>query len=239
MKILKEGLINAKKESNQRKYYIALLDNSYIDEALKLQEVVMSSLPSEEIYKRDTKEFIEECLKDEGLLLGVFTEDKLISYRFVNFPGNEVRNFGKDLDLSNEELIKVAHFESVLVHPDYVGNRLQRITFELAENIVKEKGYYHICSLISPKNYYSLNNILRMGLNIRGLQRKYSSGYGGEGKYRCILHRDVRKEVDKEFNDIITIISTEIEKQRELINSGYVGYKVEGNPSEFNILYGK
>lgn len=241
MKLLEEGILKRRKglAIEGIKYTIALLDDSYIDEALKLQEIVIGSLPSEEIYKSDTKEFIEECLEQEGVLLGVFENHRLIAYRFLNFPGNDERNFGRDLNLSNDELMKVAHFESVLVHPDYIGNGLQRKTFEIAEDIVKKYGYYHIFSLISPKNYYSVKNVLGMDLNIKGLKKKYSSGYGGEGKFRYILHKDLRGNEFKKFKESILVNSMDIEEQKKLISSGYVGYKVEGSEAKFNISYGR
>lgn len=240
MKILDTGIL--KKYMGKTAaidYKILMLGKENIPGVLKLQDIIMDNIPSLEIYKPDSREFIEQCLEDGGLLIGVIAEERLISYRFINFPRYEERNFGIDLNLPVKELIKVAHFESALVHPDYVGNGLQRETFRISEEIVYDMGYYHICTLISPNNFYSLNNVLKRGLTIRKIKKKYANAYDGEGQYRCILYKSLKEEIRRDYYESISISNRDIRNQVTLLEEGYVGYSVEGNGKGFNIIYGR
>ncbi len=240
MKVLERSLLKKKKGLlvDNVEYVIALVNREFLFEALELQEVVINSLPSEETYKRDTKEFIEECLEEGGLLIGVFVEGQMIAYRFINFPGTEERNFGRDLNLKEEELLKVVHFESTLVHPEFIGNGFQRKTYILGEAMIRELGFKYACTLISPKNFYSVNNILKVGLAIKKLKSKYANAYDGEGKLRYILYKDISKTDDLEYMKTISVDSKNIEKQIELLDLGYVGCKAELTNDGFNIIYG-
>lgn len=238
--ILGRGVLNKFRGElvKSREYKIGLLDDSYIGQMLELQDMVMETLDSSDLYKPDSREFLEKSLDNGAVILGAFIENKLICHRFINFPREEKRNFGRDLNLPKDELMHVAHFESTLVHPDYRGNRLQGITFDYAIDLMKRLDYYHICTTISPRNYYSLLNILKKGLFIKKIDKKYVRAYKEDGgKLRFVLHKNLKEEPIKNFDEKIYVDSKNIEKHRELLNTGYIGYRAEKRNDGFGIIY--
>jgi len=56
-------------------------------------------------------------------VIGIFTDDGLIAYNVLYFPGVDGDNFGTDIALPSDELDKVVHLETVAVHPAFRGTR--------------------------------------------------------------------------------------------------------------------
>lgn len=133
----------------------------------------------------DNYEFYKYHLNKGGKILGCYVNDRLIAYGALIFPGFDNENLGYDLKLEKEELLKVAHLDSVAVHPDYRGNKLQYQLICLLEKIAIEKGYRHLYSTVSPTNKYSINNLLKLGLEIKIEKEKY------DGKIRLILYKSL------------------------------------------------
>ncbi|HOE46579.1 hypothetical protein [Methanothrix soehngenii] len=81
--------------------------------------------------------------------------------------------------------------------------------------MLESSGYEHICCTVSPKNPVSLNNLLSYkNWPMTG------AGIAATG-------------------DETAIICLNIECQRELIQRGYEGYRVEGNEERSEIFYRK
>lgn len=135
----------------------------------------------------DDYNFYKYQLSKGGKILGCYVTNKLIAYCVLIFPGFDNENLGYDLKLEKDELLKVSHLDSVAVHPDYRGNKLQYQLFSLLEKISIEKGYKHLYSTVSPSNKFSLNNLLELGLKIKIEKEKY------DGKTRLILYKALSK----------------------------------------------
>ena len=154
-------------------YQMKFLDISSIDDVVKLQEIMAQALPDKEIFRLTTPEEFRDLLARQRSVIGVLTEDGLIAYNVVSFPGKEGDNFGADIGLAPEELEKVAHLKAVVVHPDYRGNQLQRRLAKAHQEVLREMGYRHVCSTVSPKNAISIQNHFANGFVIKGLKVKY------------------------------------------------------------------
>ncbi|WP_312446357.1 GNAT family N-acetyltransferase [Lacrimispora sp.] len=104
---------------------------------------------------------------DSGALAGVF---------IAALPGSGEENLGRDIGLSEEELGKVAHMESVAILPGYRGNGLQYSLMKTAEEELLKQGYRYLMCTVHPENRYSKNNMIKQGYEVVLTKEKYG-GY--------------------------------------------------------------
>lgn len=104
---------------------------------------------------------------DSGNLAGIF---------IAAFPGIGEENLGRDIGLSEAELEKVAHMETIAILPRYRGYGLQYSMMQNAEAELKKRGYRYLMCTIHPENIYSKNNAIRQGYEVILTREKYG-GY--------------------------------------------------------------
>lgn len=218
-------------------------------ELLRLQNVIAANLPCPEIFMLHDDFYLREILRHERSVIGVTTEEGLIAFSMIRIPGLANDNLGRDINLPEEELCKVAHLQAAAVHPAYRGNGLQRkLTFAHLD-VIEEMGYEHVCCTVSPKNPISLSNYLSCGLAIEGLCPKM------QGWWRFILHKNNRPansidpEVAVDLNMSMNgsgihreesrIRISDIEGQLDLLRRGFKGYKIASHPEGVNVFYVK
>lgn len=216
-------------------YQMKFLGLNSIDDVIKLQETMAQALPDKEIFRLTTQEEFRDLLALQRSIIGVLTEDGLIAYNVVNFPGKDGDNFGADIGLAPAELEKVAHLKAVVVHPDYRGNQLQRRLGKAHTEVLRDIGYCHVCSTVSPKNAISIQNHFANGFVVKGLKVKYGD------RLRYIMYENI-------FNafvpgpEVVVVDSTDIDSQKMLINRGFAGFKIQvqndGNDC-WRIMYSK
>ena len=95
-------------------------------------------------------------------------------------PGLRDFNLGYDLELEQEDLLRVTHMDTAAVHPDFRGRGLQKRMMAEAEDQLA--GRILLCT-IHPDNRYSLGNARALGYRIEKQVQKY-------GSIRCILRKD-------------------------------------------------
>jgi GNAT superfamily N-acetyltransferase len=141
-------------------------------------------------------------------------------------------NLGRDLNLAEEDLKKLAHLQAIAVHPHFRGFGLQRELAAAHLQVLERSGYEHICCTVSPKNPVSLNNLLSCGFRVRALIPKFA------GWWRYILYKNKNWPMTgagmAATLDEAALSCLDIERQRELIQRGYDGYRVvqRGEKSE-------
>lgn len=99
-------------------------------------------------------------------------------------PGLDKFNYGHDLGLSEEQLMRCANMDSVAVRPEYRGQGLHRTLQAAAEQDAISAGYNILLCTIHPDNVYSLRNALHLGYEIAAKLPKY-------GSVRYLLRKDV------------------------------------------------
>ncbi|MDW7671932.1 MAG: hypothetical protein SCK57_05435 [Bacillota bacterium] len=225
----------------EKRYEMVYLAPDHVDQVLALQKVVFDALDDRQKFVPDSREFFEEValVKGKGRMIGVFVENEMIAARSISFPGLSFENLGWELDLSEEDLKRVCHLESSIVHPDFRGNHLQALMLKPTQAYLKEEGYCMILCTISPFNYPSLKNVMDAGLFIRDV--KVRGGVYG-GKLRFLLALNLCRPVEPVFSDICTVQNTDITVQKTLLALGYAGFsmkKLPGDRKFFAIQYGK
>jgi ribosomal protein S18 acetylase RimI-like enzyme len=233
--IIENGWITKNKRtqlSEDVRYEMRFVDKSSLMDMMELQEIIFQNLSDKEIFRTHSLSYFEEHFEVENSVIGVFTEDGLVAYNVLFFPGLDSDNFGADINLPEEELDKVVHLETVAVHPAYRGNSLQRKMEAVHLNLIKDMGFEHVCCTVSPKNHPSLQNVFSNGLAIKALKIKFG------GRLRYIMHRNLSYPNAIKDEEIL-IDSLNIDGQIELLKKGLHGFRISKFSSGFLISYGR
>jgi ribosomal protein S18 acetylase RimI-like enzyme len=231
--LISTGIIEKRKRGQphiDEVYEMKFLDMTSIDDVMKLQEIMVQALPDKVVFRQTTPEEFRDLLALERSVIGVYTKDGLIAYNVVSFPGKDDDNFGADIGLAPEELEKVAHLKAVVVHPAYRGNQLQRRLAEIHQEILRDLGYCHVCSTVSPKNVISVQNHFASGFVIKGLKVKYID------RLRYIMYRNIFYTFVR-GPEVIGIDCTDIEGQKMLIDRGLVGFEIQMKDDGWQVMY--
>jgi GNAT superfamily N-acetyltransferase len=228
MLTLKKGIIarHVGETIEKEGYEMRIVSERELEEVVALQGLVYNKLPNKQVLYMDSYDEMMADMRLGAKIIGVFNQSQdLIAYRYVGFPGYDNKNLGYDVNLPKAELNKVVHLETTVVHPDYRGNGLQSLTLEEIIPVVKEMGYKHLLCTVSPQNYFSLFNIMKNGLKIKALKKKYGSDETGkDGLWRFILHRDLEPISLLNPRELFKTALSDMEKQEKLIKEGFIGY---------------
>lgn len=232
-------------EAEYSRFDMKFLLAGSLPDLMSLQSVIAANLPCPEIFMLHEEKFFQEIFRLERSVIGVTTEEELIAFSIIRIPGLSDDNLGRDINLPEEELTKVAHLQAAAVHPAYRGNGLQRkLTFAHLD-VIEDMGYEHACCTVSPKNPVSLANYLSCGLVIEGLRPKM------QGWWRFILHRNIQRENCPDLGGAVDmnesgfqreerrIRISDIEGQLDLLRRGSKGYKISSLSDGVNVYYAK
>ena len=148
-------------------------------------EQVRDGMERKEWFYLDPPEVVRAMMSDGTMELWLAEEDGHLAAIFdMLHPGLQSFNYGYDLDLSEEDLLRVVHMDTSAVHPDYRGQGLQSRMIREAEEELSGKGHRILLCTAHPENRYSLNNLLGLGYAIQKKVEKY-------GSERYILRKDI------------------------------------------------
>ena len=225
--VLKTGQLIKHKDNRieQDEFVMRLITTEELKNVVELQKYVYSQLPNKQVLYMDSYEEMFEDMENGAKVIGVYNKaEELIAYRYIGFPGCSEKNLGNDINMPMKDLAKVAHLEATVVHPDYRGNSLQSLTLQQAIPMVKELGYRHLLCTISPQNAFSLFNIIKNGLRVKALKKKYGTDKDGkDGMWRFILHKSLEPMAARKTSQLLRIPLGDLEKQKKLISEGFVG----------------
>lgn len=147
-----------------------------------LQNEVRAAMPHPEQFVPDTLENITAYVRKD-LCIGAWQGSRLGGYLIVRFCGQSEHNYAAFMDVPRTEWEHWANADSVIVHPDWRGNGLQRILLEDALPLLRP-GIVGIGATVSPGNPYSLNNAKACGFEIVSRREMY----GGHDRYLLAKH---------------------------------------------------
>ncbi|TWT24718.1 hypothetical protein [Planomicrobium sp. CPCC 101110] len=218
MGFLYEGTITNQVLHEKQPMYIKRLSLEDLPIIEHVQETVIESLAEKEtLQPLSTEEFLF-ILNERGVMVGAFAEGQLIGFRALLIPEIDEGHLGYDIGLGEEELSKVIYQEISVVLPEYRGNRLQQT---LAEVVMKElphlkEEFRYVCCTVAPMNIPSLKDKFSQHMYIKALKNKYNS------LDRYIFMKDL-KNPPLRYTDYVSAKLNDLEKQRKLLESGYVG----------------
>jgi len=214
------------------RYEMKFMDEGNLDDILALQDIAIRSLKDREIFRTHCADYFLEHFQMDSPAIGIFTDEGLIAYSVLYFPGENEDNFGRDIRLHADDLHKVAHLATVAVHPEYRGNSLQKMMYSISLDVSRDLGYQHACCMVSPKNYVSLQNIFSHGFLIKALKMKFDS------RLRYIMHRHLEYP-STVCSEEVRMKSTDVWGQKCLLKRGFFGYGAVAHPGGFSVSYGR
>ncbi|GAB6170221.1 hypothetical protein JCM1393_26810 [Clostridium carnis] len=157
------------------------LNLDYLDKIMELQYEIFDELENKELYAVSTKDEFKEYMLEKGIILGIVEKNtkSLIAMGVYGHLKYDKNNYGYDIELSYENLIKVCQVESTVVKKCYRGNGLQKLLCKEIENIAIKNKTPIIMATASPLNEYSLNTFKSLGYEIVKEKLKY----GGLRRY--------------------------------------------------------
>ncbi len=236
------------KGPEETSYELMFVDQSFLNQIMELQDVIAQSLPDEEIFRLDSKDYFRSHFQVDSAVMAAFTKGEMIAYHVISFPGEGEDNFGRDIAIPKNELKCVAHLETMAVHPEYRGNSLQRRMIGHHIKVIDVLGFDHICCTVSPKNHASMKNLFANGLKIRGIKAKFG------GKIRYIMHRsllrpdiiqperlvpgsDAFRSNSMRSVCLLEVDGSDLAAQADLLKRGFIGFKAEKQGDIMKVFY--
>lgn len=147
-----------------------------VDAFLNLLHVVKDSMENPEWFYLDPDEDVWCMMKKGAMKLWVAMDGKTLAGAFaVVYPGTDEHNYGYALRFSEQQLKKVIHMDTAVVHPAYRGLGLQRKLTAEAESALTGQGERILMSTVHPDNRFSLQNMQSMGYEVLARVEKYGS----------------------------------------------------------------
>jgi len=210
---------------------VGTLNERDYGDALKLHDDTAHGL-SGDIFVSSTGDEIRRFLGDEGLSVGVRYKERLICLRTVKTGPEWVKNSLAELGLAQSIKGRAAITGFCVVAKEFRGNNIQFLSQYYAENILS-RDFDSIATTVSPKNIFSLQNVLACGYCIIGIKSIYN------GYLRYVLRKDFCPDYSVQTHGHMLIPIRKIPEQKCAIEAGYVGYAVIRRSGGFHLLYGK
>lgn len=178
--MIKEIVLKNRNDENVEAV-IKYLDYTYIDNIVAVEKNIYENLENKDFYCCSSNEDFKEILAQNGKIVGCVIKgtEEIAGIGVYVCHGYNEHNYGYDLGIEGEELLKTGQIESTFVASDYRGNGLQNIIYEILEEISKNNGDKIIAATVYPENTYSLHNFKKRGYNVMLEKLKY----GGLRRY--------------------------------------------------------
>lgn len=225
--ILSTGELVDHGSDEKRSYEIIVLDESYKDEIISIQNQVVAEMADNSNYEPLTPEEFDGVFAGEGYGLGVLVSDHLAGFRIVTYGDEETYQMARSLELPPE---KVVFFESTVILKRYQGNRLQWVmTKDALDYIIERHTFDYGVSTVSPTNVPSLKNLMKAGFVTVALKPLY------DGAYRFVCLKSFEEE-KKNFSESLEIPLSEVVKLQKNHENGYVGTRLVMRDDELNLI---
>jgi len=210
---------------------IMVLSKKDEDISIRLHNLVANGLSSD-IFVPSSESDLKRFLSDDGLAVGARYEDRLICLRTLRTSPEWVKESITEYNLISNDHSNCAVSGSCVVDKEFRGNNIQFLTQFYAENLVARK-YDSVVTTISPKNIFSLENVLACGYYIIAIEWPYG------GFLRFVLKKEFYPAHPLWTHGHLIIPIRDIKKQQKAISNGNVGYKIIRRSKGFSILYGR
>lgn len=235
MEVIDRGIITRKSDQKKYNYYIMQLDERHLAQVIELNDYVIKDLAKKDICVSLSLEEWKNVLGDNGIVLGVFVNQRLVGVRTILFPYDSEENLGRYIGLTEEEMSNVVHLDTTNIHSDFRGNSLQKRMIDITLKMLrKSRNLKYLFTTVSPFNIPSIKSILFFNIPIIGLELKYG------GVLRFIFYQNLSNPLEIDKRNTVDVLNTDLKLQKELLKRGYCGFKYsESHDGKFHILYGE
>ena len=147
-----------------------------IEPFIALLSYVKQNMEQKEWLYLDSPDEVREMMRNGTMALWVAVDGKRIVGAFDTLnPKLSAYNYGYTIGLTDEELLRVIHMDTAVVHPEYRGKGLQKHLMQCAEMDLADSGKHILMCTVHPQNRFSLNNVLSLGYSICNTIAMYGS----------------------------------------------------------------
>jgi len=217
-------------------YTMRYLDESYLEQVLNLQGMIVQNLPSPDLLQPFPPDFMRQHVSNKGRIIGVSADSELIAFRALYFPDMDDHewNLGFDVGLQESELTDVANLQMVCVNPLYRGNQLGLKMNRHAIRFLKEEtDYVHLFATVHPRNHWNVRILMKSGFVIRSLKEKYG------GKLRYIVYQNLRTPFKIMSKAKVLVKHMDIDEQKKVLESGFLGIDLLESLQGFQVVFAK
>lgn len=150
-----------------------------------VMSAVSAALDDASVFEADDADFIRRHIADDGFIVVAEDDQRIVGFCLVRFPRAEPDNLGWDVNLAPDAAARVAHIESVAVHPRSRGRGLQRALVTECERRLAAEGTTTALCTVAPANTVSLGNFTALGYRVVVTKEKYG------GKVRHVLMKEL------------------------------------------------
>lgn len=154
-------------------FSVKQLTPEHLQDILCIQNETLPDLPSADILRENSPDMLEECLNPPNFTVGAWYGGKLAAFSILYYPHDDEENLSlylKGIDISG---LNTANSKLCIVRKEFRGNSLQYNLGLVLERHAVERGTKLLCATVSPKNPYSMNNMLRLGFVYNRTFTKY------------------------------------------------------------------
>ncbi|MDR3279042.1 MAG: hypothetical protein LBT23_00880 [Synergistaceae bacterium] len=205
------------------------MDTDDIGEALRLHYNVTKGL-SREIFAPTSDEDMARLLGNDGISLGVWFEDRLICMRALMTNPEWVGETMGHMSLAPDETRRTAYMDHCIVDKEFRGNNVQFLTYYALENHMAD-SFDTLLTTVSPKNPFSLQNILGCNFVVIGIKELYG------GFLRFVMRKKLIMGMPIWTHGHFVTPLSDLRQQRTLFEDDYVGYKMIRKNRGFCMLY--
>lgn len=135
-----------------------------------LMAVVAAACPDRALFVPDDAETVARHITEEGFTVLAVDDLEVVGFCIVRVPGDAPDNLAAAAGLPPG---RVAHVESVAVHPAHRGAGLQRVMVAEAERVLAGRGLWWATCTVAPGNTASLRSFDRLGYRVVVTVPKY------------------------------------------------------------------
>lgn len=218
----------------QAQYEVYVLTEAHIPQLMTLQQEVVEALENKAILQPLDDEELKFILRGNGLMIGVFVEEKLIAFRALLQPAIDDEHLGYDIGLTTQaQLKKVLYQEISNVHPAYRGFGLQRTMADMIMQQIDLTKFTVVCATVMPGNIASLKDKFSQGMHVAALKLKYG------GKLRYVFMKEIVQEQKTSWAEEEWVAMSDTKAQQQLLKSGFIGISLKKTEEIWLVQYVK
>lgn len=183
---------------------------------------------------RRSEDYLKALVRGCGHVIGVWVGERLVGMTAVSLSRSGAADLAAKANIPPKERPRAVQVEFAMVHPDYVGNRLQQqMALQLKELAERRYGATYGCFAVASDNRYSLQTIFAFGSLISGVDM-------GRNK-EIMLYAYRRLDNDKAplVEGDIPVPCDDYQGHRRMIRSGLVGHAMRIVNGQLHIIYGR
>ena len=207
-----------------------ILQQGDVSEALAFHRRITEEIGDEGLFAEANT--LEESINGQGAVAGIFAGGCLIALRAVSYVDEYVDEAMTDLDLDASEKGHLAVMDFCIIDSAFRGSNIQFFTYLFMETILYPHRY-HLYTTVSPKNIFSLTNVLKTGFS--AVQFKFK--YGGHPRF--ILYKNLRRPAAVQTKGRKESLLRNYDYHPKVLADGFVGYKVKHKSTGMAMLYGR